>query len=97
MSIGTMVLVIVGCIILAIIAGIVTRSVFVGILFPILLVIFILMWRSLKKDSTLEVKEEELKEEGDITEEAVADVQQTQEIEQQTQQPPVSTSYPPVR
>jgi hypothetical protein len=55
------------------------------------------MWRSLKKDSTLEVKEEELKEEGDITEEAVADVQQTQEIEQQTQQPPVSTSYPPVR
>lgn len=93
MSIGSMVLILIGCAILAVIAGIVTRSIFIGILFPLLLLIFILMWRSLKKDVEPEIQEEENKEdEGEITQEAVTDQQPPEQSP-----PPISTNYPPVR
>ena len=85
MTIGSMVMILIGSAILALIAGIVTRSIFIGILFPVLLLIFIIMWRSLKKNVVPEIKEEEIQEEGDITEEAVID----------QSPPPVSTNYPP--
>ena len=40
----------VACLILAIISGILARNFFIAIIFPILLVAFLLMWRNLKKD-----------------------------------------------
>lgn len=90
MSIGSMVLILIGCAVLAVLAGIVTRSIFIGILFPILLIIFIMMWRSLKKDIQPEIQnKEEEGDEGEITQEAVTDQQPPE------QSPPVSTSYPP--
>ena len=75
-----MVLLLVAGVILAVIVALFTKSIIIGILFPILLVIFFLMWRSIKKESLKQL--ESKKETSEI---------QTNE----TETPPVSTSYPP--
>lgn len=93
MSIGTMVLVLIGSAILGVIAGILSRSIFVGILFPVFLIIFLLMWRAFKKDVEPGIKGEKEQEE-EITAKDVTDQQQVEPDE--TNQPPVSTNYPPV-
>ena len=80
MKIGEIIMTAIGCFVLAIISGIIARNIFVAIVFPILLVSFLLMWRNLKKN---EPKKEEIKEE--VVEENVVN----------DSYPPVSTNYPP--
>jgi hypothetical protein len=89
MTVGRIIFILIGCLILAVISGIVTRNIIVALLFPFLLVAFLLMWANVKKQIPEEVK----KEEGDISKEGITDTVPTQEdIVNQT--PPMSTNYP---
>jgi len=94
MTIGTMVLVIVGSLILALIAWLVTGNLLIGLLFPILLIAFFFMWRSLKQDTQSQPKMSDNEEKGEISPEAVSDLPNTEEADST---PPISTSYPPTQ
>lgn len=92
MTIGRMIFVLGGCLVLGLISGIVTRNLLVAIAFPFLLVIFILMWVNLRK----EIKDD--KEDNDqenIAKTGVNDINtETQESSEGYTPPPVSTNYP---
>ncbi len=92
MTIGRMIFVLGGCLVLGLISGIVTRNLLVAIAFPFLLVIFILMWVNLRK----EIKDD--KEDNDqenIAKTGVNDInRETQQSSEGYTPPPVSTNYP---
>jgi choline-glycine betaine transporter len=58
MTAGRIMAILIGCVILAVVSGIVTRNLFIAIAFPFLLVVFIVMWSILKKEMPEEPKEE---------------------------------------
>jgi predicted membrane protein len=96
MTAGRIVFTVIGCLILALISGIITRNIIIAILFPILLVAFLLMWANIKKQIPKEVKEKE----EDISKEGITDTVQPQgsnpmvEENKVNQSPPISTNYP---
>jgi cell division protein FtsW (lipid II flippase) len=61
MTVGRMVAIAIGGLILALIAGLVTRDIIVAILFPILLIGFLLIWRRINEETPSKPKEEEEK------------------------------------
>jgi choline-glycine betaine transporter len=81
MTVGRIIATLIGCLILGVIAGLVTRNIIVAITFPFLLVAFLLMWRNLKQNPPKEQVQEET---------PLANEQDQKE----TTQPPESTSYP---
>ncbi len=104
MTIGRIIATLIGCLILAVIAGLVTRNIIVAITFPFLLVAFLLMWRNLKQNPPKDLEKEESNQEQKITppqekREQEPQVRQPRVENVQTQpkvsQPPVSTNYPP--
>lgn len=100
MTIGKIVVTAVGGLILALIAGLVTRNIIIAILFPILLIGFLLMWRRIKEETPPNPqKEEEVKEDQSqpIPQEQSQNTQVNnyQQPMQNQSQPPVSTNYPP--
>jgi len=93
MTIGRIIFVLGGCLVLGLISGLVTRNLIVAIAFPFLLVIFILMWVNLRKDiknEKIDVKEDE----EDIAKTGISD--SNTEIQQSSEEytPPISTNYP---
>jgi UPF0716 family protein affecting phage T7 exclusion len=69
MTVGQIVFIAVGGVILAIISGLVTRNIVVAILFPILLIGFLLMWRKIQEEAPSKPREDEKKgeeEKGEI-------------------------------
>lgn len=94
MTIGRMIFVLGGCLVLGLISGIVTRNLLVAIAFPFLLVIFILMWVNLRKDIKDEKEDIEVDKE-DIANSGVNDINtETQQSSEGYTPPPVSTNYP---
>lgn len=94
MTVGRIIFVLIGCAILGVISGLVTRNILVAIAFPFLLVVFLLMWNNLKKDMPKEVSEKE-DERKDIGEEGIMDQNISEQAPQEsTEYPPVSTNYP---
>lgn len=61
MTVGKIVVTAVGGLILALIAGLVTRNIIVAILFPILLIGFLLMWRRIKQETPVKPGKEDEK------------------------------------
>jgi len=59
MTVGQIVFIAVGGVILAIISGLVTRNIIIAILFPILLIGFLLMWRKIQEEMPSKPREEE--------------------------------------
>ncbi len=59
MTVGQIVFIAVGGVILAIISGLVTRNIIIAILFPILLIGFLLMWRKIQEEAPSKPPEEE--------------------------------------
>lgn len=103
MSVGRIIAILFGCLILGVIAGLVTRNIIVAITFPFLLVAFLLMWRNLKQNPPeVEKKQVQEKQEQDNPkvkveiEQEVTKVQpQVQKVQQRPSHPPISTNYPP--
>lgn len=105
MSLGRMVAIAIGGLILALIAGLVTRDIIVAILFPILLIGFLLIWRRINDETPSKPKEEEekviavkeeLKEDQPQSQpQPTPQVNNYQQPIQNPSQPPVSTNYPP--
>jgi choline-glycine betaine transporter len=111
MTVGRIIATLIGCLILGVIAGLVTRNIIVAITFPFLLVAFLLMWRNLKQNPPKDLGEEEKEKTQESnppqqkTEqptqarqprmENVQGEQQPQQPQQRTSPPPVSTNYPP--
>ncbi len=62
MTVGRIVAIAIGGLILALIAGLVTRDIIVAILFPILLIGFLLIWRRINEETPSKPKDEE----GDV-------------------------------
>ncbi len=60
MTAGRLVLVGIGCLLLGLLAAIITKNIFVGISFPFLLVVFILMWNKLKGEGEKKEKDSEV-------------------------------------
>jgi choline-glycine betaine transporter len=90
MTMGRIIFTLIGCLILAVITGIVTRNILVAVAFPFLLVVFLLMWRNIKE----RIPEEEDKGE-DIAQEGIADQNVAEQpVQESTEYPPVSTNYP---
>lgn len=89
MTIGRMVAIFVGCLVIGVIAGLVTRNLIVAITFPFLLVAFLLMWRNLKENAPKELEETQEQEKK----EAPQDELQT--VLKQSQQEPESQESPP--
>jgi biopolymer transport protein ExbD len=103
MTVAEIVVTAVGGLILALIAGLVTRNVIIAILFPILLIGFLLMWRRIRQETPLEQKEpkEEEKEkviaiekEGEIK---LREDQPQREPQVQSQNPQVSNYQQPMQ
>jgi hypothetical protein len=61
MTVGKIVVTAVGGLILALITGLVTRNIIVAILFPILLIGFLLMWRRIKQETPVKPEKEDEK------------------------------------
>lgn len=61
MTVGQIVFIAVGGVILAIISGLVTRNIVVAILFPILLIGFLLMWRKIQEEMPSKPSDDEKK------------------------------------
>ena len=109
MTIAQMVATAVGGLILALITGLITKNVIIAILFPVLLIGFLLMWRRIKEETPSKPKEEEekviavkkeveVKVKEDQSESQPQPTPQVNNYQQQMQnpsQPPVSTNYPP--
>jgi hypothetical protein len=106
MTVGKIVVTAVGGLILALIAGLVTRDIIVAILFPILLIGFLLIWRRINEETPSNPKEEEkekvsvVKEEVEVEDsgdqpQPTPQVNNYQQPMQNPSQPPVSTNYPP--
>jgi choline-glycine betaine transporter len=89
MTIGRIIATLIGCLILGVIAGLVTRNIIVAIAFPFLLVAFLLMWRNLKQTTPKEV----VSEKEETQELSQSEITQQQEVE--TTSAPTSTTYPP--
>jgi len=106
MTIGEIVAIAIGGLILALIAGLVTRNIIIAILFPILLIGFLLMWRKIKQETPSSPQEEEEKVvavknevEEDQTLNKPQPIPQVQSQNPQVnnyQQPPQTQSRPPV-
>jgi len=100
MTIAQMVATAVGGLILALITGLITKNIVIAILFPVLLIGLLLMWRRIKEETPSMPKEEEkekvepVKEEGEV-EDRGDQVQPTPQVNNYQSQPPVSTNYPP--
>jgi len=95
MTVGRIVMTLVGAAILGLVAGLLTRNIIIAIAFPFLLIAFLLMWRNLKEIAP-EKKEKPEEKENEPVQEQVQP-QQTQQQQPQTQQNPqasVSTNYP---
>lgn len=110
MTIAQMVATAVGGLILALITGLITKNVIIAILFPVLLIGFLLMWRRIneetlskpneeEKEKVIAVKKEvEVKVKEDQSESQPQPTPQVNNYQQPMQnpsQPPVSTNYPP--
>ncbi|MFA7628132.1 MAG: hypothetical protein WCY37_01800 [Candidatus Dojkabacteria bacterium] len=110
MTVGKIVVTAVGGLILALITGLITRNIIVAILFPILLIGFLLMWRRIKEETppkpqkeddgkVIAVKKQvEVKVKEDQSENQPQPTPQVDNYQQPMQnqsQPPVSTNYPP--
>jgi MFS superfamily sulfate permease-like transporter len=93
MSMGRIVAVSVGCLILAIIAALVTRNIIIAIAFPILLVAFLLMWRNLKQNTPVQETKQVQKQQEQQSNKT--ENSQTPQQQEQNTQAPVSTNYPP--
>ncbi len=92
MTMGRIIATLIGCLILAVIAGLITRNIIVAITFPFLLVAFLLMWRNLKQTTPKEEVNKEQKIQNPLQSEVV-EKQEPQEV--QNTPAPVSTTYPP--
>jgi membrane protein implicated in regulation of membrane protease activity len=92
MSAGRIIATLVAGLILGIVAGIITKNIFVAVVFPILLVVFLLMWRNLRQKPSEKITKKEVESEqlGTLKEES-------QQEETEDSQIPVSTTYPPQR
>ncbi|KUK67302.1 MAG: hypothetical protein XD87_0213 [candidate division WS6 bacterium 36_33] len=66
MTLAEIVVTAVGGLILALIVGLVTRDVIIAILFPILLIGFLLMWRRIRQETPLEQEEPKEEEKGKV-------------------------------
>ena len=106
MTIAQIVATAIGGLILALITGLITKNVVIAILFPILLIGLLLMWKRIKEETPAKPKEVEKEEVGPVKEERRVEdrgdqVQQTPQVNnyqqpiQNQSQPLVSTSYPP--
>jgi len=109
MTIAQMVATAVGGLILALITGLITKNVIIAILFPVLLIGFLLMWRRIKEETPSKPKEEEekviaVKKEVEVKvkeDQSESQPQPTPQVDnyqqpmQNQSQPPVSTNYPP--
>jgi hypothetical protein len=104
MTIAQIVATATGGLILALVTGLITKNIVIAILFPVLLIGFLLMWRKIKEEAPPNPKEEE--KESTVTEEIeveaskdqpkpVPQVNNYQQPIQNQSQPPVSTNYPP--
>lgn len=99
MTIAQMVATAVGGLILALITGLITKNIIIAILFPVLLIGFLLMWRRVKEETPSKPKEEEkekveVEDSGDQPQ-PTPQVNSYQQPMQNQSQPPVSTNYPP--
>lgn len=106
MTIAQIVATAVGGLILALITGLITRNIIIAILFPVLLIGFLLMWRRIKEETPSKPKEEEKEKVSVVKEEVEVEdsgdpaqptprVNNYQQPIQNQSQPPVSTNYPP--
>ena len=107
MTVGRIIATLVGSLILAVIAGLVTRNIIVAITFPFLLVVFLLMWRSLKQNPPKDFEKEEGRKNQENnppqqkseqpTQARMENVraEQPQQSQQRSSRPPMSTNYPP--
>jgi hypothetical protein len=101
MSIGRIIATLIGCLILGVIAGLVTRNIIVAITFPFLLVGFLLMWRNLQQNPPEDVEKQDSQKENNPRPKVETKQEVNQPQAQKTQpqqrptQPPVSTNYPP--
>jgi choline-glycine betaine transporter len=102
MTIGRIIATLIGCLILGVIAGLVTRNIIVAVAFPFLLVSFLLMWRNLKQNPPEDVekkqpqeKQEQNNPQPSTENKPEVNQPQVQRIQQRPSQPPVSTNYPP--
>jgi len=100
MTIAQMVATAVGGLILALITGLITKNIVIAILFPVLLIGLLLMWRRIKEETPPMPKEEEKEKESTITEEVEMGASDNQpnhvsQANNYQSQPPVSTNYPP--
>ena len=92
MSVGRIIATLVAGLILGAIAGIITKNIIVAIVFPLLLVAFLLMWKNLRQNTPEPIiKKEKKPEQLEIQKE---ETQQEVTVDSQV---PVSTSYPPQR
>lgn len=80
MTVGRIVAIAIGGLILALIAGLVTRDIIVAILFPILLIGFLLIWRRINEETPSKPKKEE--------EKVIAVKEELKEDQPQSQPPP---------
>jgi choline-glycine betaine transporter len=103
MSIGRIIATLIGCLILGVIAGLVTRNIIVAVAFPFLLVSFLLMWRNLKQNPPEDVEKQD-SQKGNNPQPKVETKQEVKQVQPEVQktqpqprptQPPVSTNYPP--
>jgi septal ring-binding cell division protein DamX len=108
MTVGRIIATLIGSLILAVIAGLVTRNIIVAITFPFLLVAFLLMWRNLKQNPTKDLEKEEnektqqnnppqqkSEQPTQARQPRMGNVQTEQQPQQRVSQPPVSTNFPP--
>jgi choline-glycine betaine transporter len=106
MTVGRIIVILIGCLILGVIAGLITRNIIVAITFPLLLLGFLLMWRNLKQNPPEDVEKErpqekqEQNQEQDNPKMKVEIKQEVTKVQPQVRktqpQPPVSTNYPPI-
>jgi hypothetical protein len=106
MTIAQIVATATGGLILALITGLITKNIVIAILFPVLLIGFLLMWRKIKEETPTKPKGVEKEKVGSVEEEGEVEdrgdqVQPPPQANNYQQpmpnqsQPPVSTNYPP--
>lgn len=108
MTVGRIFATFIGCLIIGLIAGLITRNIIVAIIFPFLLVGFLLMWKNLKDNPPKDLEKEETQEtpKTDVPQQKEVEVKESKQPEvqkpqpqpqprQKSSQPPVSTNFPP--
>lgn len=97
MTVAEIVVTAVGGLILALIAGLVTRNVIIAILFPILLIGFLLVWRRIKQETPpvhQEPKEEEKEKVIAIEKEVEIKLKEDQPQSQPQREPQIQSQNP---